>query len=279
VSAGEVVELARGVLIPPGLEDGSPVPQDIPLRVVHLDDDIVVINKDAGLVVHPAHGNWDGTVVNALLGLGISVSDLGLPERPGIVHRLDKDTSGLMVVARTDHAYRHLSEELKAHNFHKEYHALTLGNIGVRSSTVDAPIARHPVKRQQMAVVEGSGKPARSDLFVVDSYRHFDYIRLTTYTGRTHQIRVHLAHIGHPILGDPVYGGRKLRGQTSHARFKTTLDMLLRTLSRHALHASKLSFVHPGSKEKVTFATALPGDMRAALEIIHREDRTKEVTG
>ncbi len=130
-----------------------------------------------------------------------------------------------------------------------------------------------------MAVDERKGKPARSELFVVDSYSHLDYLRVITCTGRTHQIRVHLAHIGHPILGDPVYGGRKLRGQTSHARFKTTLDMLLKTLSRHALHASRLSFVHPGSMEKVTFTTALPGDMRAALEIIHREDRTKEVTG
>ncbi|MCH7549094.1 MAG: hypothetical protein IH969_06110 [Candidatus Krumholzibacteriota bacterium] len=209
----------------------------------------------------------------------ITLSVLGLPERPGVVHRLDKDTSGLLVVARTDDAYHHLTGEFKAHRVHKEYHAITIGHLGTREVVVEAPIARHPVKRQQMAVVERTGRPARSDLFVVDSYGHFDYIRVTTCTGRTHQIRVHLAHSGHPILGDPVYGGRGFKGRTANVRLKTTFDRLLKNLTRHALHASELSFSHPGTGEKITFRTALPEDMRAALEVLQREDRTKEVIG
>jgi len=276
---GEVVELERAPLVPVGLESGAPEPQEIPLTVVYEDPEIVVINKAADMVVHPAHGNWDGTVVNALLGRGISLATLGLPERPGVVHRLDKDTTGLLVVARTDDAYHHLAGEFKAQRVHKEYHAIAVGHLGGREISVEAPIARHPRQRQQMAVVDGTGRPARSDLFVVDTYGHFDYIRVTTFTGRTHQIRVHLAHTGHPILGDPVYGGRKLKGRAAHARSKTTFDKLLKSLVRHALHASVLSFSHPGTGKKVTFKTALPDDMRAALEILHREDRTKEVTG
>ncbi len=279
VRAGEVVELDRDRLVPPGLEDGTPEPEDIPISVVYEDSDIAVVNKPAGMVVHPAHGNWRGTLVNALLGRGTTLASLGLPERPGIVHRLDKDTSGLMVVARTDAAYRLLSAAIKSHHFHKEYHAIAIGHIGARATVVDAAISRHPVRRQQMAVDERKGKPARSELFVVDSYSHLDYIRVIACTGRTHQIRVHLAHIGHPILGDPVYGGRKLKGRTSHTRLKTTFDRLLKTLTRHALHASQLSFSHPGTGKKVTFKTALPEDMRAAIEILQREDRTKEVTG
>jgi 23S rRNA pseudouridine1911/1915/1917 synthase len=277
VSSGQVVEIRTGLLAPPGFDAGRPVAEDIAVPVVYEDDDIVVVNKPAGLVVHPAHGNWQGTLVNALLGRGTDLSTLGSPERPGVVHRLDKDTSGIMVLARTDAAYRGLATALKRHRVGKVYHAIVWGNLPLERVLVDAPIGRDPVKRQQMAVVERGGKPARTELFVVDRYTHFDYIRVTTFTGRTHQIRVHLTHIGHPLLGDPVYGGRRRKARASSTGSRVTIDRLLKLLGRHALHASSLSFEHPVTGATMTFASALPSDMQSALEILHRDERTKEV--
>ena len=161
--------------------------------------------------------------------------------------------------------------------FRKVYHAIVWGSLPQEVVSVDAPIGRHPVQRQRMAVVEASGKAARTELFVVDRYNRFDYIRVTTLTGRTHQIRVHLTHIGHPLLGDPVYGGRRRRARASSAVSKVTFDRLLRVLGRHALHASRLSFQHPSTGEWMSYQSALPADMRLALETIHRDDRIKEV--
>jgi 23S rRNA pseudouridine1911/1915/1917 synthase len=277
VVAGESVVVDPAALIPPGFESGGPVAQAIPVPVVFEDDDVVVVNKPCGMVTHPAHGNWDGTLVNALLGRGTRLASLGGPERPGVVHRLDKDTSGVIVVAKTDEAYRGLAAALSAGRVDKTYHAISWGGLAQRRTAIDAPIARHPVKRQQMAVVEGAGKEARTEVFVVDRYRHFDYIRVTTFTGRTHQIRVHLSHIGHPLLGDSVYGGRRRRARASSAGSKTFIDNLMKLLPRHALHASRLSFEHPATGRWMTFQTALPEDMRTVLEAIHREHRTKEV--
>jgi 23S rRNA pseudouridine1911/1915/1917 synthase len=280
VCAGETVVVNAGLLVPPGLEGGTPVAQDIPITVVYEDDDIVVVNKPAGLVTHPGHGNWDGTLVNALLGRGVRLSTLGSPERPGVVHRLDKDTSGLVTLAKTDRAYRGLADALKTQRVGKVYHAIAWGRLPRRRLRVDAPIGRHPVKRQQMAVLEDSdrrAKPARTELFVVDRYSHFDYIRVTTFTGRTHQIRVHLSHVGHPLLGDSVYGGRKGKARVSNTGSRGLFAKLLKVLPRHALHASRLSFEHPVTGKHVAFQTALPADMRLALETIHRENRPKEV--
>ena len=231
------------------------------------DDSVVVVNKAAGVVVHPAHGNWDGTLVNALLGRGTALSSIG-GDRPGVVHRLDKDTSGLIVLAKTDAAHRALSALIKAHELEKTYHAIVVGNVRSRELAVEGAIARHPIHRKKMAVVTTGGRPARTEVFVVDTYYHFDYIRVTTKTGRTHQIRVHMAHAGTPLLGDSVYGGRKLRGPA---------ESIARSLGRHALHASRLSFVHPETGERLTFTTALAPDMRAVLESIYRQDRAKEV--
>lgn len=277
VAAGETVVVEVSMLTPPGLEGGAPVPQDIPVTLVHLDDDVVVVNKPAGMVTHPAHGNWDGTLVNALLGRGVTLSPLGLPDRPGVVHRLDKDTTGLIVLARTDAAYRSLAGALKAHRVGKTYHAIAWGSLGERELVVEAPIARHPAERQRMAVVERGGKAARTELFLVDRYRHFDYIRVTTFTGRTHQIRVHLSHIGHPLLGDSVYGGRRQRVRGGTTGTKAFLERMIKLVPRHALHASRLSFEHPGSGEWMSFQAALPDDMRLALEAMYTEQRTKEV--
>lgn len=259
-------------------DETEPTAQDIPVNVVYEDDAILVVNKPAGLVVHPAHGNWDGTLVNALLGRGTTLASLGGPLRPGIVHRLDKGTSGLIVVAKTDGAYSALAAALKDQRVEKVYHAICWGALPQRRVLVDAPIARHPVHRQRMAVVE-SGRPARSELFVVDRYTHFDYIRVTIFTGRTHQIRVHAAHLGNPVLGDPTYGGRHSRRRPSRARANAALGTLLKTMPRQALHASRLAFSHPVTGDWLEFNTALPEDMRRALEAIYREDRTKEVSG
>jgi 23S rRNA pseudouridine1911/1915/1917 synthase len=276
---GEAVTAQPSLLEPPGFDEaGSPEPQDIDIAVVFEDEHVVVVNKPVGMVVHPAHGNWDGTLVNALLGRGTTLAALGWPQRPGIVHRLDRDTSGVMVVARTDDAYHSLQAALRDGRFEKTYHTIVMGHAGQARTEIDAPVGRHPSRRQEMAVVP-TGKPARSELFVVDSYRHFEYSRVVTHTGRTHQIRVHLAHIGNPVLGDPVYGGRKLRGAASSGRLRTAFAALLKVLPRHALHASTLAFPHPVTGRRMTFTTALPEDMRLALEMLHREDRAKEVSG
>ena len=254
-----------------------PEPEEIAVGVVYEDTDLVVVNKPAGLVVHPAHGNWSGTLVNALLGRGTTLSALGGPLRPGIVHRLDKDTTGLMVVARSDEAYRGLVEQIKARRMVKQYHAIAWGHLSSPELTIEAPIARHPADRQKMAVSQQRGRPAASDVFVVDSYSHFDYIRVTTLTGRTHQIRVHLSHVSHPLLGDPVYGGRRKKGRAASTRLRVTFEKLLKIMQRHALHASRLSFVHPVTNKQMTFRATLPDDMRKALETLYRDDRFKEV--
>lgn len=266
--------------IPPPAEGHSePIPQDIPLNVVFEDDALIVINKPAGIVVHPAHGNWDGTVVNALLGRSVELSQLGSPERPGVVHRLDKDTSGLLVMAKSDAAYHGLTEQFRERKVRKTYHAIAWGNLGIRTQTIDAPIARHPVHRQKMTVPKRGGREAVTEVIVVDTFEHFDYIRVTTFTGRTHQIRVHLSHVAHPILGDTVYGGRRLKGISSNPKKRAKFGALLKVMQRQALHASKISFNHPIAGNRLDFMTALPEDMRLALEMLYRDTSSKEVRG
>ena len=246
-----------------------PKPQDLPIRVVWEDEDIMVINKDAGMVVHPAFGNEDGTLVNAILGRGGTLSVLGGTDRPGIVHRLDKDTSGLIVVAKSDAAYRGLNEQILSRGMVKGYHAIVWGNLGTRDQTIDAPISRHPVHRKKMAVARRGGKQAITEVFVVDSFDYFDYIRVVTLTGRTHQIRVHLSHVTHPVLGDSVYGGRRSRGLPSNSRARDVIRVVKKTMPRQALHASVLAFAHPRTGERLGFTTALPADMRLTLETLH----------
>jgi len=271
VSDGERVDIRVSAVDREGWDpDTRPVGEDIPVPVAYQDDDIVVVNKPAGLVVHPAHGNPSGTLVNALLGLDIRLADLGGHQRPGVVHRLDKDTSGLMVVAKTDAAYAGMVALLKTKEVRKQYHAIVHGNLGRTEMTVDAPIARHPTQRQRMAVVRG-GREAVTQLFVVDSYSHFDYIRVATYTGRTHQIRVHMSHVSHPLLGDAVYCGRHGRGRAAGTRAEVTSEKMRKIMTRHALHASLLSFSHPVSGRSMTFRAALPPDMRLALETLYTE--------
>ena len=237
-------------------------PQDIPLDIRYEDEHVLVLNKPAGLVVHPAAGNPDGTVQNALLfHLPASIN---LP-RAGIVHRLDKDTTGLMVVAKSDIAHKHLVAALQARDVHREYRALVVGEL-VAGGTVDEPIGRHPTQRTRMAV-HPTGKPAVTHYRVEEHFRGHTLLDVRLETGRTHQIRVHMAHIRHPVFGDPVYGGRlRLPPRAGQA-----LVDAMRAFKRQALHAYRLGFHHPVTGEEMLFEAELPDDMEDLLELL-RED-------
>ena len=232
------------------------LPENIPLNIVYEDDDIIVINKPSGMVVHPANGNESGTLVNALLyHCKGSLSGINGVIRPGIVHRIDKDTSGLLVVAKNDDSHVFLSSLLKDHGIKRIYHAILTGHLKENQGTVNAPIGRHPVDRKKMAVVKG-GKEAITHYTVICEYPSFTYAKMELETGRTHQIRVHMSHIGHPLVGDTVYGG----GKTPFEKANASL------LSGQALHAKILSFPHPKTKEIMTFECELPDDFKKLLE-------------
>ena len=224
-------------------------PQDIPLDIVFEDEALLVINKPAGLVVHPGSGNWQGTMLNALLKHAPQLAHL---PRAGIVHRLDKDTSGLLVVAKTLPAHADLVRQLQARSITREYLAVVHGRIA-RDGKVDAPVGRHPVNRTRMAVVAG-GKPAVTHYQVVRRFAQSSLVRCRLETGRTHQIRVHLHSIGHPLIGDPVYGS---------GRTRATLDAV--PFGRQALHAEKLALVHPSTRRTKIWRAALPRDMRELI--------------
>ena len=230
--------------------------ENIPLDIVFEDDDIIVINKPSGMVVHPAPGNESGTLVNALLyHCKGSLSGINGVIRPGIVHRIDKDTSGLLVVAKNDESHVFLSSLLKDHGIKRVYHAIVVGHYKENSGTVNAPIGRHPVDRKKMAVVAG-GREAITHYEVIEEYPSFTYARFQLETGRTHQIRVHTSYIGHPIIGDEVYGGGKTIFEKNN---KALLDGQI-------LHAKILSFPHPRTKEIVTFECELPDNFQKLLE-------------
>jgi 23S rRNA pseudouridine1911/1915/1917 synthase len=224
--------------------------QDIPLDVVYEDEDVIVVNKPAGMVVHPAPGHPDGTLVNALLHhCGDSLSGVGGEKRPGIVHRIDRDTSGLIIAAKNDAAHLCLSAQLADHTLARTYECLVTGNLREDSGTVDAPIGRHPVDRKKMAVNLRSGRRAVTHWEVIARYNGVTHVRCRLETGRTHQIRVHMAHIGHPILGDTVYGAKKA----------------VPGLTGQCLHATALRFLHPRTGEPVELHCPLPEEFRAWL--------------
>ncbi|MFO8046402.1 MAG: 23S rRNA pseudouridine(1911/1915/1917) synthase RluD [Halomonas sp.] len=246
-------------------EDTRFAPENIPLDVVFEDDEVLVIDKPAGLVVHPAAGNPDGTLLNALLHHCPRLA--GVP-RAGIVHRLDKDTTGLMVVAKTLIAQAALVAQLQARTVSREYDAVCLG-VMTSGGKVEAPIGRHPKDRKRQAVT-ASGKPAVTHYRVVERFRAHTHVRCRLETGRTHQIRVHLAHLRNPLVGDPVYGGRlKLPPGAAEP-----LKEILRELPRQALHARRLAFVHPVSGEKVTFRSRLPDDILMLLDYLRHDHET-----
>ena len=246
VQPGQVLEVTL-----PEPEEPEARPQDIPLDVVYEDEDVIVVNKPTGMVVHPAPGHPDGTLVNALLyHCGESLSGVGGQKRPGIVHRIDRDTSGLIIAAKNDAAHLALAAQLADHTLARTYECLAVGNFREDSGTVNAPIGRHPVDRKRMAVVRQGGREAVTHWEVIARYPGVTHLRCRLETGRTHQIRVHLAHIGHPILGDTVYGNKKpvpgLQGQ--------------------CLHAVGLSFVHPRTGALVELACGLPEEFQAQIK-------------
>ena len=246
LSGGEAVEVAL-----PEPEAVEALPQDIPLDVAYEDGDVIVVNKPAGLVVHPAPGHPDGTLVNALLyHCGDSLSGVGGALRPGIVHRIDRDTSGLIIAAKNDAAHLSLAAQLEDHSLYREYHAIAVGGFKEDRGTVDAPIIRHPVDRKKMAIDRAKGKPAVTHWEVLERYAGYTYLKCLLETGRTHQIRIHLASIGHPLLGDTVYGAKKP----------------VPGLAGQCLHAKKLTFIHPATGEKITVECPLPDWFEAVLK-------------
>jgi 23S rRNA pseudouridine1911/1915/1917 synthase len=256
----------RFVVDIPAPEPAEPVPQDIALDIIYEDSDLLVVNKPAGMVVHPAPGNAENTLVNALLAhCGDSLSGIGGVRRPGIVHRLDKDTSGVMVVAKNDATHRALSKLFAAHDLTRIYQVLVWGGPTARKGTVDAPIARHPVDRKRMAVRRAGGRSAVTDYWVEKTFGPplepvASLLGARLHTGRTHQVRVHLAHIGCPVVGDPVYG----RQSRTRGRNRTAAPSL-ESFGRQALHAAVLEFVHPGTGKVMKFATELPQDFTTLL--------------
>lgn len=233
----------------------EPEPQDIPLDIVYEDADVVVVNKPRGMVVHPAPGHPDGTLVNALLWhCGESLSGVGGERRPGIVHRIDKDTSGLIIAAKNDFAHLALSAQLADRSLSRVYEAVARGEFREESGTVDAPIGRHPTERKRMAVTERGSRPAVTHWEVIARYRGWTHIRCRLETGRTHQIRVHMAYIGHPLLGDMVYGAKKTE----------------RGLEGQCLHARELKFLHPRTGEAIHLSTELPEYFQQVLASLPR---------
>lgn len=246
VSAGDTLELTL-----PEVKPATAQPEDIPLDVVYEDDDVIVINKPKGLVVHPAAGHWDGTLVNALLHhCAGSLSGIGGELRPGIVHRIDKDTSGLLIVAKNDFAHQALSAQLKDHTLARTYECIVCGNLREDSGTIDAPIGRSPADRKKMCVTKVGGREAVTHWEVIARYSGYTHLRCRLETGRTHQIRVHLSWRSHPILGDTVYG---------HKKPELGLDS-------QCLHACELTFVHPRTGQPVTVSCPLPDWFQNVLE-------------
>lgn len=260
VSPGECIELSIPEAVPTEAK-----PENIPLDIVFEDKDIVVINKPSGMVVHPAPGNYEGTLVNALLyHCGDELSGIGGEIRPGIVHRIDKDTSGLLVVAKNDRAHRALAEQLEGHHITREYHALVTGGFKEDRGTVCKWIGRHPIDRKKMAVLPEGAPGARDAVThyeVLARFGEVSYVKLHLETGRTHQIRVHMASLGHPLLGDAVYGGGKTRFEKAHPKL----------FDGQALHARRLSFKHPTSGAAVSYECPLPENFEKALSLLNKE--------
>ncbi|MBE6548208.1 MAG: RluA family pseudouridine synthase [Ruminococcaceae bacterium] len=263
--AGDLVQINY-----PEPEPDKAEPEDIPLDIIYEDNDIIVINKPEGMIVHPATGIYTGTLVNALLyHCKDSLSGIGGVARPGIVHRIDKDTSGLLVVAKNDEAHISLSEQMKIHGVSRIYHALVVGNIKDDSGTINKPIGRHPVDRKKMAVILNSDMKSREAIThftVKERYciggQRFTYVECVLETGRTHQIRVHMASTGHPLIGDEIYGGGNTKFEAQNRNL----------LNGQALHAKVLELTHPRTLERMRFECEMPTNMQSLIEKLRAQN-------
>ena len=276
------------VTIPTAKPLENALPEDIPLDIVYEDDDLVVVNKAKGLVVHPAPGAETGTLVNALLAhCGGSLSGIGGALRPGIVHRLDKDTSGLLVVAKNDAAHQSLSKQIRERTAVRKYHALLWGRIPFKHAVIDAPIGRHPSDRKRMTVIEqgGSGpgdlppgaREAVTEVRLLEHVAEFSWAEAILQTGRTHQIRVHCSFAGYPVVGDATYGGlRKVSADLFRGAPLQTLNALLGRLHGQALHAHSLGFDHPRTGQRLQFHAPLPDEVGELLDFLRRLDEVYE---
>ena len=262
VKEGDIISITL-----PEVKESTVEAENIPLDIIYEDEDVAVINKPSGMVVHPAPGNYSGTLVNALLyHMKDSLSGIGGVLRPGIVHRIDKDTSGLLVIAKNDFSHKALSLDLEKHEVTREYHMLVKGGFKNDSGKIDLPIGRHPVDRKRMAVLlspDAHAKEAVTHYEVLERFGDITYVKAYLETGRTHQIRVHFSHMGHPLIGDEVYSGSKIRFEKLHAPL----------LDGQILHAKKLSFTHPRTNEKMEFQSPLPKNFSALLEILRSEHK------
>jgi 23S rRNA pseudouridine1911/1915/1917 synthase len=258
------------VTFPPQREAGLE-PENIPLDIVYEDNSVIVVNKPPGMVVHPACNNWNGTLVNALLYHCNSLSDVGGETRPGLVHRLDKDTSGLLVVAKDDVSHVKLAKQLSARKMEREYRAIVWGHFKRSKGTVDAALARSP-KDYQKIIIHPDGKHAVTHYEVLEELPLMSYVKLNLETGRTHQIRVHMTHLGHPVFSDSAYGGRgKLLAGLNHSR-SYFMTQLLHQVKRQMLHAKTLAFIHPETNELQRHDSPIPDDMAELLEILRSTD-------
>jgi 23S rRNA pseudouridine1911/1915/1917 synthase len=261
VQGGECIT----VWVPPP-RPARPAAEEIPLHIIYEDEALLVINKPPGLVVHPAPGHHGGTLVNALLFHCTTLSGVGGEVRPGIVHRLDKDTSGLLLVAKHDRSHRQLAAQLEARRLQRRYIALVRGHMPAAQGTIDAPIGRHPRQRKKMAVVQQHGRRACTHYEVLETWGPISMLRLSLDTGRTHQIRVHLAHVGRAVVGDPVYGAATCRLPGHPA-----LEQALRAFPRQALHAAQMRFQHPANGEWMEFTAPLPDDVSGLITQLRQE--------
>lgn len=261
LNPGDIVE----VRIPVKPRPAKTLPEPIPLNIIFEDDDVIVINKPAGMVVHPALGNYRGTLVNALLYHTKNLSQSSDGDRAGIVHRIDKNTSGLLVIAKNDIAHTKLAKQFSAHSIEREYWAIVWGHFKFPEGVIETKIGRSKSDRKKFTVVE-DGKEAVTYYYVLEEFEYLTLVKLKLKTGRTHQIRVHLSHINHPVFGDPTYGGRKIHYSNVTMRIKQEVENLLALMKRQALHAKTLGFIHPSTNEFMKFDSDLPSDMQMVLE-------------
>lgn len=256
------------IIIPVSPRPDKIEPEDIPLDIVFEDEYLIVINKQAGMVVHPSYGNYTGTLVHALLNHSQKLSELNGDYRAGIIHRIDKETSGLLVIAKNEEVHSFIAKQFANHSTEREYWAVCWGKFKDSTGEIYANIARSKSDRKLFAVSETEGKTAHTFYEVLEEFDFLSLIRLNLKTGRTHQIRVHLAHINHNIFGDPTYGGRRINYGYEQPKIKARVNNLLKIIDRQALHAKTLGFIHPITKEKLSFNSQLPTDFENLLKVL-----------